>query len=76
MPLRRGPLIGAAYCGAGVGVGFVARRFGGWPARLLWLIAAPLAAAGLWTAASTGGLLHLLRRAGIGSTGEAEEGAQ
>jgi hypothetical protein len=76
MLLERGPLIGAAYFGTGVGVGLVARRFHGWLAKSLWLVATLLAAAGLWTAAFTGGFLILLRKADIASTGKAQEAAQ
>jgi hypothetical protein len=61
-PLSHGPIIGLGYCLAGVGVGFGAHAVGGWVSAPIWLLAALLFAAGLWTALVTGGLLFVLKR--------------
>lgn len=63
MPLQRGPLVGAAYCVAGLAVGYAASRVGGWLAAPIWLIAGLLFVAGVWTVAFTGFFLRVIRRA-------------
>jgi hypothetical protein len=53
-PLWQGPIIGALYLLAGVGLGLAASAVGGWPAIPLWILAIVLALAGAWTALFTG----------------------
>lgn len=49
LPLGVGPIVGLAYCLAGVAVGFGADAVGGWPSAPLWALAVLLVAAGLST---------------------------
>lgn len=62
-PLGQGPAYGLLYCLAGAGAAVVAHAVGGWGSLPIWLIAALLCGAGLWTSAFTGGLLLLFRYA-------------
>jgi phage shock protein PspC (stress-responsive transcriptional regulator) len=60
-PLARGPLYGLLYCLAGVCAGLGAYAVSGWASVPIWLVAALLFVAGLWTALFTGGWLLLMR---------------
>jgi CHASE2 domain-containing sensor protein len=53
-PLRQGPIIGCFYLLAGVVIGAGAWLLGGWAAVPLWILAALLVLAGVWTALFAG----------------------
>ena len=53
-PLWQGPIIGSIYLLTGVAVGAGAWLVGGWPSVPLWIIAALLVLAGVWTTLFTG----------------------